>query len=211
MTSRAVSSITLRAALERFTVATLPPAQAKAAKTKLDAVEAAAPAPYLQFVDGRLGAPLESVKPGGTIRFKFSRLDIVLEWIYEMLVEQSPVGPNDPPHLHYIEDHELYYDGLRQENLRLGELPLVPPGTVAMIVNGRPYAARIERGLSVQAPSGVYEITALAAQRRFPGVKIVFDMVSLAAIAATVRSRSLTLGPRAHLADYRYPAIIVRE
>src|SRR6266853_1418720 len=189
----------------------LPALTANVAREQLALVQSAAPAPYVQFVDGREGAPLETVRPGGFILFKFNRLGGILDWIYQQLLQRSPVGPDTPPHLHYIQDHELYIDGERI-NVVVGAIADVPPGGVAMIVDGRPYASRIERGLSTQAPDGVYEITAIAAQRRFPHARITFDYVSLGTVAATARATTRrVLHPRnaAH-AGYRYPSITVR-
>jgi hypothetical protein len=189
----------------------LPALTARVAREELAKVQTTQPAPYVQFVDGREGAALETVRPGGNILFKFNRLGGALDWIYEQLLIHSPVGPDRPPHLHYIQDHELYIDGERI-NVVIGEIADVPPGGTAMILDARPYAAKIERGLSTQAPDGVYEITAIAAQRRFPYARITFDYVSLGTVAATARAGTRhVLHPRnaAH-AGYRYPSITVR-
>jgi hypothetical protein len=154
---------------------------------------------------------MESVKPGGQILFRFGNIGHVLDWIYEQLVQRSPIGKNQPPHLHYFEDHELYIDGERV-NVVVGAIVDVPPGGTATIVNMRPYARTIENGLSTQAPNGVYEVTALAAQRLFPEAKITFEYVSLAAVAeaSTRRSTRRVLHAR-HAAhpSYRYPSITV--
>jgi hypothetical protein len=207
--SKAVTSAQLVAVVEKFTNQQLPLITARTARVKLAEVDAGRP--YKQFVDGREGAPLESVKPGGNILFKFGALGRVLDWIYEQLLEHSPVGPDTPPHLHYIEDHELYIDGERV-NVTVGSIADVPIGGVAMIVNGRDYARRLEHGWSAQAPAGVYEITALAAARLFPEAKITFQYVSLAELAATsVRqsTRRVLHARHAQHANYRYPSITV--
>ncbi len=129
---------------------------------------------YEQFVDGRKDAPLESVRFAGNIRFTFNRLGEVLDWIYTQLVRDSPIGKSTPPHIHYFQDHQLFIDGERV-SARLGEVIEVPRAGEAVIVNARPYARRIEYGWSIQAPDGVYEIVAVAAQRRFTNVEILFD------------------------------------
>lgn len=143
---------------------------------------------YRQFVDGREGAPLESVRFAGRIVFTVNRLGDVIHWIYMQLVRGSPIGPNTPPHLHYFEDHQIYVNG---ERVAAGHVVNPPPDAVVTLVDGRDYAAKIERGLSVQAPDGVYEIVAVAARRRFPNVRIVFDYMALPG----------------H--KYRYPAITI--
>lgn len=132
------------------------------------------PIPYEQFVDGRKDSPLESVRFGGIILFTLNRLGAVLEWIYTQLVQHSPIGKPTPPHLHYFQDHQLSIDGNRI-NARIGEVIEVPRTGTAVILDARPYATPIERGLSTQAPHGVYEIVAVAAQRRFPYAEILFD------------------------------------
>jgi len=144
------------------------------ARSALVAAQSGGPVPYEQFVDGRKDSPLESVRFGGIIRFTLNRLGAVLDWIYEQLVLRSPIGAPTPPHLHYFQDHQLTIDGARI-NARVGEVIEVPRAGVAVIVNARPYATPIERGLSTQAPDGVYEIVAVAAQRRFPYAEILFD------------------------------------
>jgi hypothetical protein len=206
--SRAISAAQLTAVVQKFTNQKLPQITARVARQQLAEVDAGRP--YVQFVDGREGAPLESVRPGGKILFKFNALGRVLDWIYEQLLARSPVGPDTPPHLHYIEDHELYIDGERV-NVVVGAIAEVPHGGTAMIVDGRPYARKIERGLSVQAPDGVYELTAIAAQRLFPGTKITFQYVSLASVAETARgtTRRALHARHAQNASYRYPSITV--
>ncbi len=207
--SKAINSAQLVGVVEKFKNQQLPLITARVAREKL--AEVGTNAPYTQYVDGREGAPLESVRPGGNILFKFNRLGGVLDWIYEQLLQLSPIGPDTPPHLHYIEDHELYIDGDRV-SVAVGAIAEVPPGGEAVIVDGRPYSGKIERGLSVQAPDGVYEITAVAAQRRFPNARITFAYISLAEVAATARATSRHTAHRrsgAH-ASYRNPSITVR-
>ncbi len=152
----------------------LPRITANVARAQLAEVLSAGAVPYQQFVDGREGAALESVKPGGMILFRFNRLGAVLDWIYVQLVGHSPIGKDSPPHLHYFEDHELYINDSRVQT-DIGGTIDIPPNAVAKIVNLRPYARKIEHGLSTQAPDGVYEITAIAASRRFPWANISFD------------------------------------
>lgn len=154
--------------------ARMPPVHARVARS--EAARLLGPSTqYRQFVDGREGAPLESVKFAGRIVFSVNPIGDVIDWIYRQLVQDSPIGPNTPPHLHYFQDHQLYING---ERVAPG-ITKIPADTVATIVDGRDYAAKIERGLSVQAPDGVYEIVAVAARRRFSNVKIIFDYTAL--------------------------------
>lgn len=189
--SRAISASALVGVVTRFKETELPKIHAQVARTALERVLAESPAEYKQFVDGREGAPLESVRPGGLIRFKFDRIGHVLDWIYEQLVRHSPIGKPTPPHIHYFQDHQLYINGERFA-AAIGETIELPPNATAVIVDGRDYAAKLERGLSSQAPDGVYELVAFAAARRFPHVHITFGYMPLPG----------------H--KYRYPAITVK-
>lgn len=210
--SRAITRAEITQVIGRFVNQQLTAITARVAREKLAEVQGSAPAPYVQFVDGREGAALESVKPGGNIIFRFNRLSHVLDWIYEQLVQHSPIGPDSPPHLHYFEDHELWIDGARV-SAAVGEVIDVPPGGTAMFINLRAYARKIENGLSSQAPSGVYQITAIAAQRRFPAASITFDYQSYPAeVFTTGRSAQhhVRRSNSAHPGSYRYPTITVR-
>ena len=194
--SRAISARDIVAVVGKFKEQDLPKIHARVARQELERVLSAAPAPYTTFVDGREGAALESVKPGGQILFKFNRQNDVLQWIFSEVVARSPIGPDIPPHLHYYQDHEIFVDGALIKTSRsstfIGTDIVLKPNSVVEFVNTRPYARRLENGWSRQAPNGVYEIVALAAQRRFPGTRIQFDYVSMPGL------------------KYRYPSISVR-
>ncbi|MFG1349092.1 hypothetical protein [Xanthobacter autotrophicus] len=116
--------------------------------------------PYETFVDGRRGAPLESVKPDGTIVAVFDLMDDLFEWIGDMLVQNSPVLTGD-----YANSHIFFADGVE-----VSPGAVVPPAAEYVFLNLQPYARKIERGLSPQAPDGVYEAVAAMARRRFGGV-----------------------------------------
>lgn len=118
---------------------------------------------YEQFVDGRKGAPLESVNlKGGRIVFAFDLLSPVLDWIGEQLVLHSPV--KDPP-IHYYESHILFADDVE---VSAGEP--IPAAESYTFVNAVPYARKIERGESQQAADGVYDVIADMASRRFGNI-----------------------------------------
>jgi hypothetical protein len=112
---------------------------------------------HVTYVDGAEGAALEQVRPQGTIVFEF---DIVLEafaWVDQMLRDHSPVrrGRYQRSHMFFADDEEAD--------------PRNPPrGAEQFIfVNTVAYARKIERGLSPQAPNGVYEGVAALAEQRF--------------------------------------------
>lgn len=114
--------------------------------------------PHKTFVDGRQNAPLESVKPsGGSIVFEFQLIDNVLIWVSEMLVQHSPMLTGA-----YTNSFLLYADGV--------EVDIAKPAPVAesyVFLNSRPYSRKIERGLSNQAPDGVFHAVAVLAGQRF--------------------------------------------
>lgn len=112
------------------------------------------------FVDGRKGAPLESVRPDGVIVFEFDLIEDMFAWIGAMLVQHSPVRSG-----RYSDSHVFLADG---EEVEPGIA--APEADEYVFVNVQPYARKIERGLSPQAPDGVYEAVAAMAARRFGNV-----------------------------------------
>jgi len=152
---------------------------------------------HRQIVDGRVGAPLESVNPDrGKIVFEFSLVGPVLEWIDEQLVLNSPVLTG-----RYRDSHVLLADGV-EVDVDAGEK--VPKAEVYTFTNVQPYARKIERGLSDQAPDGVFEVVADTARRRFGNIaNIRFSYRSL--YIPTGRTKD----ERAAERDSRNPAIVV--
>jgi hypothetical protein len=119
------------------------------------------------YVDRVQGAPLESVRPDGTIAFEFDLLEDVFVWISEALVRHSPWLTG-----RYTESHRFYADGVEVDP----RAP-VPAATEYVFLNVQPYARKIEkpRAQSHQAPDGVYESVAAMAGRRFGNIaRIVF-------------------------------------
>ena len=125
------------------------------------------PTPYTQFVDGKQGAPLDSVRPNGTIVFEFELLDEVFRWIGEQLIRHSPVGDSSdrrPGHPGmYRRSHVFTADGIAIDP----GVPVPLDATEFAFINVQPYARKIERGLSPQAPDGVYAVVAKLANSRF--------------------------------------------
>ena len=140
------------------------------------------------FVDGRLGAALESVRPDGVIVAEFDLVNDVVEWIGQQLVLTSPRLSGD-----YAKSHVLFADGVE---IKVGGS--VPAASEYIFVNTQPYARKIEAGLSSQAPDGVYQSVAVVAARRFGNVGgVLFGYRCIAA-------------GRTNASAERQPAIIVR-
>jgi hypothetical protein len=118
--------------------------------------------PYKIYVDGRQGAPLESVKPNGVIRVEFQLVTEAIAWIHQQLAMHSPVLTG-----RYANSHELFADGVQTDNPNNA-----PPAEEYVFLNTQPYARKIEGDLSrepssKQAPEGVYEAVATLAQQTF--------------------------------------------
>lgn len=117
--------------------------------------------PHKTFVDGREGAPLEDVRPDGVIIFRFEMIVDMLQWIERTLMEHSPTRSG-----RYQRSHVLVADG----NAVDPEAGQIPDAMEYVFVNTQPYARKIERGLSPQAPDGVYEGVAVLASSRYGNV-----------------------------------------
>jgi hypothetical protein len=116
------------------------------------------------FVDRRKGAALESVDPDrGVIVFAFEVVTVASEMMAEigrLLVVNSPVLSGD-----YQRSHRLYADGVEVERF--------DPAAQAqewVFSTPIPYARKIERGLSDQAPDGVFEAVAAHVARRYGNI-----------------------------------------
>lgn len=113
---------------------------------------------HATFVDGRASEQLASVDPDkGVIVFAFQIRFELFEFIGRLLLEHSPVLTGE-----YQDSHRLYADGVEvpgfDPRLKVEEWVFTTP---------LPYARKIERGLSDQAPDGVYEAVAALASQRF--------------------------------------------
>lgn len=151
------------------------------------------------FVDGKREAPLESVRPNGTIVFEFELVLDVLGWIAGQLAIHSPILTGQ-----FLKSHVLFADGVEVDN------PAKPPPAreyVFLSIDKPGKVRSLESGHSKQAPAGVYEVVADLAQRRFSNhAKVRFSY------HAPYKSdlRGLTGAARRQAEkDERVPAIIV--
>lgn len=113
--------------------------------------------PHETIVDARRGAALESVQPDGTIVFEFTLLDDLFAWIGEQLVRHAPVLTG-----RYRDSFLFFADGTAVD-----PGGAVPPASEYTFLNSRPYSRKLERGLSDQAPDGVFQVVAALAAKRF--------------------------------------------
>lgn len=118
------------------------------------------PVSYKTLVDGRRGAAIDTVRPDGVVVAEFDLVQETLIWIAGMLKENSPVLTGQ-----YRSSHDFLADG---EVADINNPPL--DASEFSFVSNVPYARKIERGLSSQAPDGVYQVTAELASRRFGNI-----------------------------------------
>ncbi|MEZ0060914.1 hypothetical protein ABIF26_006457 [Bradyrhizobium elkanii] len=129
--------------------------------------------PKTVTVDGKQGAPLESVNPDkGTIVAEWRLVNDVLKWIMATLEQRSPIVSGK-----YRDSHTLYVDGSEVDPNN------APMGQEAVFLNTQPYSRKIEIGKTesgrdfvIQVPNRIYERTAADAQARFGNlVKVRFS------------------------------------
>jgi hypothetical protein len=149
--------------------------------------------PFKTFVDGSEGSAEDRVKPDGVIVYEFELLGDLFVWIGEQLHRYSPVLTG-----RYQRSHTLFADGAE---VAIGDT--VPPATEYVFMSTLPYARKIERGESSQAPSGVYELVTAQARARFGNIARIDFSYRTAIGSAIIGGR---IGNRS---DQRNPAIIV--
>lgn len=167
---------------------------------------------YEVAVDGRPGAALETVKPDGVIIAEYDLLMEVFAWIGAQLVTSSPHRSG-----RYAASHVFLADGVEVD-----PAGAVPDATEYVFLNAQPYARKIDRGLSSQAPDGVYQAVAAMATRRFGNIaRVYFGYRSLiggdvgtwaASSRMATRAPSRNIMGSAARRDWltRQPAIIIR-
>jgi len=158
--------------------------------------------PAKTFVDGREGAPLESVDPDrGVIVAEFDLAMDVLNWIANRLREASPVRSGA-----YRDAHRLFADG--REVLPTED---IPQAAEFSFTNTVPYARRLEvgrtksgRAFVIQVEPRIYERVAKEARQRFGNIaQVGYTFRALAGVATAGRGR----GEKKK--DLRYPTITV--
>lgn len=116
--------------------------------------------PHTTTVDQARGASIETAKADSTIVFEFALIETALAFIGELLIRHAPVRSG-----RFQQSFVLFADGVE-----------VDPGRVPSdadefaFINAQPYARKIERGLSPQAPEGVMDVVAGLAKRRYGNI-----------------------------------------
>lgn len=149
--------------------------------------------PFEMFVDGSKSASLASAKASSTIVVEFKLITEALIWIAEQLEKFSPVRTG-----RYQRSHVLLADGSEVE-----VAAQIPFASQYVFINTMPYARKIERGSSSEAPNGVYQAVAALARGRFGNLaRITYGF-------RTVIGGSMIIGRAGNRAANRNPAIIV--
>lgn len=164
---------------------------------------------YETIVDGRRGASLESVSPNGVIVANFDLGSNVVEWIWAMLMQRSPVRSGS-----FKKWMLVYADGAEVDDPE--NIP--PDAQEIVILSAVPYARKIEGGSSKQAPEGVFEaLAAMAAQRYGNQARIRFSYRSpigggtpLAKWAAGNAAKAGRKHRQQFAKNTRQPAIIIQ-
>lgn len=129
---------------------------ARAERDKLINAGRASPV-YQTYVDGRLGAAEEQVKPGGTIFYQFVYLREVVPAVLEFLKQRSPVASG-----RYRDSFYIAVDG-RFFLAREFRIEALPASAEITIGNTQPYSRKVDvqligtRKLSFSVPSGLFD------------------------------------------------------
>lgn len=121
---------------------------------------------YETVVDGIKGAAEENVRLGGTIVYLFQ---IGGQSMAEAVRSALDLVRRLSPKLtgRYRDTHRVLVNGFEISTANPEALDALKETDIVAVVNLQPYARRIERGWSKQAPNGVYEVAAGMLKSRF--------------------------------------------
>ena len=167
------------------------------------------PVDHTDFVNGQISSDFESIRPGQSIVSTFDVGSEVVQAIDELLIMASPRLTGQ-----FQKSISIYADGdlVRSVAETAGAAEIVFLSLV-------PYARKIERGKSSQAPDGVFQaVAAMVAARLGNQAKIVFTyrepMGGASGLETWARRHSAKATGRAgqrrqYAKDVRQPAIVV--
>ncbi|MBP2310494.1 hypothetical protein GBZ48_31515 [Azospirillum melinis] len=144
-------------------------------KTELSRVlTSARPDTFEQWIDGRPNAAIEQIKAHGVAYFEFSYIRTIIGFAAAQLRELSPEDFVHPDQRVFRESHLLFCDGREVGTLTEGGdtsfIDRLSPRSEFVITNSQPYAGKIERGQSDQAPNGVFRLAASTVSRRYGSI-----------------------------------------
>lgn len=124
--------------------------------------------PTVTVVDGRRDVSERTVKENGQIVYLFDSVGMASDFTINELRQIAPVDEGD-----FQSGFVTLVNGVE------GDPKTAPPGAEIVIIDREPYSRRLERGWSLQAPNGVFEVTAKLVKRRLKMVNVKFDYVPL--------------------------------
>lgn len=146
---------------------------ATVARQKRDELIASGNAPpaYQTFVDGREGAPEESVRPDGAILYRFNLLGQAVAFALTYCLARSPVESGA-----YRRAWFVAVDGRRWD----GDLNDIPAGSEVLVTNPMPYARKIDvGGMRMKMPPQIVEGARQQVMHKFPTLSAQRTMVTL--------------------------------
>jgi hypothetical protein len=165
--------------------------------------------------DRVVGRDYREVKPFGRIEFiARPELRVAVAWALEQIRRLSPVASG-----RYRDSHVVLLNGQGLTSSRLDQLDRAKPGDRVQIVNVQPYARKIEgqranrrkqwkgrRGMSRQAPGGVYRVVYALLQQRY-GRTVFVDYRLERLSIGDVEGRSSAARLRSKGGFYTYPVL----
>jgi hypothetical protein len=172
---------------------------------------------FQTIVDGQAGASPDRVKLGGTIVYLFklgsATLQEAVDDAFRMLAELSPVQTG-----RFQNSFRLFVNGVEQNLVAGGEALELRDDDEIQITNLQPYARKIERGWSSQAPNGIFEVVAAGLKSRYAStlrINFAYDRYPGFEVGAGRRGAALNSHSREGRADFdragRYPTIYLRS
>lgn len=170
-----------------------------------------APATYVKTVNGRVGAPEESVIAPGPIVYTFSSLPEVAVYALAFCKERSPVksGRYKKSWFVMVNGQEVTIPDVGGAFIDSGDF-IIPPDAELIITNDQPYSRKIETGhMTMSVPPGIVEDARQAVMRRFGNAILAQKrFISLAGAYALRTSRSRRKDRQAGR-ELTYPALVV--
>jgi len=174
------------------------------------------PAEYDTVVDGKAGVSPERVKEGGTIVYLFkvgsASLQAAVDDAFRILAELAPILTG-----RYQNSFRLFVNGTEQDAATAGAPIDLRDTDEIQITNLQPYARKLERGWSSQAPNGVFETAATALRSQYGNllnISFSYDRYPNFEVGVGRRGGRLSRRTREGRADLdraaRYPTIFMR-
>lgn len=158
-----------------------------------------APEEYVRIVNGRVGAPEESVELPGPIIYQFQYLRQVAEYALAFAKERSPVLSGE-----FKRSWFAMVNGRHTTNFTN-----IPVDAELIITNDRPWARKVEVGaMKMRVPPGVVEDTRQAVMRRFGNI-VTAQKRFISLSGAYVLRREGQRRDRTSGKQLMYPALVV--